>query len=116
MRFGSQLYGTDTPDFRRNQPGDVDREHYSLQRYLALLAAGQTVAIDMLFAPDTAMVRPPSPVWREIQAQAPRFVSRRVSAFVRYCRQQANNYRIKGSRAARQRFFAFVVLGPGLPP
>ena len=36
----------------RNAPGDVDREVYSLQRYVQLLAEGQTVALDMLFAPD----------------------------------------------------------------
>lgn len=136
MRFGSHLYGTDTPESdvdvkgvympeaqaillqrvtpsvtasrdkdagERNRPGDVDREYYSLQRYLGLLSAGQTVAIDMLFAPETAMTRPPSSLWRDIQANAHRFVSRRASAFVRYCRQQANKYGIKGSRVAAAR-------------
>ena len=136
IRFGSHLYGTDTPESdvdvkgvylpearnillqritpsvtvgrekdtgERNRPGDVDREYYSLHRYLGLLAAGQTVAIDMLFAPETAMTKPPSPVWRDIQANAHRFVSRRASAFVRYCRQQANKYGIKGSRLAAAR-------------
>jgi hypothetical protein len=136
MRFGSHLYGTDTPESdldvkgvympeardillqqvkpsitssrekeagERNRPSDVDREYYSLQRYLGLLAAGQTVAIDMLFAPDAVMLRPPTPVWRDIQAHAPRFISRRASAFVRYCRQQANKYGIKGSRVAAAR-------------
>lgn len=97
-------------DGERNQPGDVDREYYSLHRYLALLSAGQTVAIDMLFAPDTAMTTAPSPVWRDIQASAPRFVSRRASAFVRYCRQQANRYGIKGSRVAAARA-ALTLLG-----
>lgn len=87
----------------RNQAGDVDREYFSLQRYLELLAAGQTMAIDMLFAPDAAMLRPPAPLWRDIQAQAPRLVSRRATAFVRYCRQQANKYGIKGSRVATAR-------------
>src|SRR5262249_40153572 len=52
------------------------------------------------FAPDSAMTRPPAPLWREIQANAPRLVTRRASAFVRYCRQQANKYGIKGSRVA----------------
>jgi predicted nucleotidyltransferase len=84
----------------KNLPGDVDREIYSLQRYLELLAEGQTVALDMLFAPDSAMLRSPSPLWREIQANTPRLVTRRASAFVRYCRQQANKYGIKGSRVA----------------
>jgi RNA repair pathway DNA polymerase beta family protein len=84
----------------KNLPGDVDHEIYSLQRYLELLAEGQTVALDMLFAPDWAMPRSPSPLWREIQANTPRLLTRRASAFVRYCRQQANKYGIKGSRAA----------------
>jgi len=133
MRFGSHLYGTDTPlsdiDLKgvfvppaedillqrvkavvatsrakapgeRNLPGDVDREAYSLKRYLDLLAEGQTVALDMLFAPEAAMVRPPAGLWREIQANRDRLISRRASAFVRYCRQQANKYGIKGSRVA----------------
>jgi ethanolamine utilization microcompartment shell protein EutL len=54
----------------------------------------------MLFAPDWAMPRSPSPLWREIQANTPRLLTRRASAFVLYCRQQANKYGIKGSRAA----------------
>ena len=136
MRFGSHLYGTDTPesdlDFKgvylpeardillqrvkatiiskrakdereKNSPGDIDREIYSLQRYLELLAEGQTVALDMLFAPDAAMTVTPSRLWREIQANADRLISRRATAFVQYCRQQANKYGIKGSRVAAAR-------------
>jgi hypothetical protein len=87
----------------KNTAGDVDREAYSLQRYLGLLSEGQTVALDMLFAPDAAMTMPPRPLWRQIQAQASRLVSRRASGFVRYCQQQANKYGIKGSRAATAR-------------
>src|ERR1700683_2655735 len=44
----------------KNEAGDVDSEFYSLQRYLDLLAEGQTVALDMLFAPDSVMTVPPS--------------------------------------------------------
>ncbi|MGK9234035.1 nucleotidyltransferase domain-containing protein [Inquilinus limosus] len=87
----------------RNQPGDVDREVFSLQRYLDLLIGGQPAAIEMLFAPDSVMTAPPDGIWREIQAAAPRLVSRRAASFVRYCRQQANKYGIKGSRAATAR-------------
>jgi hypothetical protein len=88
----------------RNSPGDVDREIFSLQRYLSLLAEGQTMALDMLFAPDSAMTMVPAPLWREVQMNAHRLVTRRASAFLRYCRQQANKYGIKGSRitVARQ--------------
>jgi RNA repair pathway DNA polymerase beta family protein len=136
MRFGSHLYGTDTPESdldlkgvylpeardillqrvqatitsnrpraagEKNVAGDVDSEIYSLQRYLDLLAEGQTVALDMLFAPDALMIIPPSSLWRDIQANGHRLVSRRATAFVHYCRQQANKYGIKGSRVAAAR-------------
>jgi len=94
---------TDKAPGEKNAPGAVDHDTHSLQRYLELLAEGQTMALDMLFAPDSAMTRPPAPLWREIQANAPRLVTRRASAFVRYCRQQANKYGIKGSRVATAR-------------
>ena len=87
----------------KNTSEDVDQEILSLQRYLDLLADGQTMALDMLFAPDSAMMRPPTIWWREIQRSAPRFISRQASAFVRYCRQQADKYGIKGSRVAAAR-------------
>ena len=49
------------------------------------------------------MTRPPAPLWREIQANGSRLVTRRASAFLRYCRQQANKYGIKGSRVSAAR-------------
>jgi hypothetical protein len=58
------------------------------------------MALDMLFAPDSAMTMAPAPLWREVQMNAHRLVTRRTSAFLRYCRQQANKYGIKGSRIA----------------
>lgn len=87
----------------KNAAGDVDREFYSLQRYLELLAEGQMVALDMLFAPDTVMLRDPESQWREIQANSDRLVTRRAASFVRYCRQQAKKYGGKGSRLAAAR-------------
>jgi predicted RNase H-like nuclease len=70
---------------------------------MELLAEGQSVAIDMLFAPDSAFVAPPHGIWREIQASRAQFLSTRATAFVRYCRQQANRFGIKGSRVAAAR-------------
>ena len=84
----------------KNLPGDVDNEAYSLQRYLQLLAEGQTVAIDMLFA---NTVEQSSPLWRYIQRNSERFLTKRSAAFVGYCRTQANKYGIKGSRVAAAR-------------
>lgn len=95
--------GPDKAYGEKTAAGEQEREIHSLQRYLSLLAEGQTVALDMLFAPDSAMVRPCAPLWRDIQAGADRLVSRRSCAFVRYCRQQANKYGAKGSRVAAAR-------------
>ena len=47
-----------TYQFGCHAPGAVDHDMHSLQRYLELLAEGQTMALDMLFAPDTAFTRP----------------------------------------------------------
>jgi hypothetical protein len=68
------------------------------------------MALDMLFAPESAMTRPPSALWLEIQANAPRLVTRRASAFLRYCRQQANKYGIKGSRVSAARLALAVLV------
>lgn len=129
-KFGSHLYGTSTPESdtdyksvyipeakeillqrvqgtlgarqgkaegQKNLPGDVDDEAYSLQRYLGLLAEGQTVAIDMLFAsaPEVS-----TPLWKYIQRNKDKLLTKRSAAFVGYCRQQANKYGIKGSRVS----------------
>lgn len=100
---GSVSQKTDHGFGRKNAPGEEDREAYSLDRYLSLLAGGQTVALDMLFAPEAMMMRPPAPLWRTIVAHRDRLVTRKAMGFVRYCEQQANKYGIKGSRVASAR-------------
>jgi hypothetical protein len=87
----------------RNLPGDIDREFYSLQRFLGLLAEGQTVALDVLFAPPGSMSLPPAAEWQEIQRNRHRLLTRKSASFLSYCRQQANKYGIKGSRVATAR-------------
>jgi hypothetical protein len=63
---------------------------------------GQTVAIDMLFAPDENLIHT-SPVWDHIRFSKDRFLTKKSAAFLSYCRQQANKYGIKGSRVAAAR-------------
>jgi len=91
------------PPGERNQAEDTDHESYSLQRFLDLILEGQPLALEMLFAPDTAMVMPPDPLWRRVQGLAPRLVSRRATIFLRYARQQAERFGAKGARAATAR-------------
>ena len=84
--------------FEKNLAGEVDQEAYALHRYLALLSEGQTVALDMLFAPRWAMASEPSDLWRGLVENRRRLLSRRAASFIGYCRTQANKYGIKGSR------------------
>lgn len=150
MKFGSHLYGTNTPqsdmDFKavhipdakdillqrvagsisdkrnkgegeKNLAGETDQESYSLQRFLELLVDGQTVAIDMLFAPEEMLLET-SDLWNLIQSNRHLLLTKKSAAFVGYCRTQANKYGIKGSRVAAARdaakFFkeSLAVLGP----
>lgn len=86
----------------KNRPGDVDEEAFPLVAYLRLLCEGQTVAVDMLFTPERFWTEV-SQSWYEVLLHRDRLLSSRVSAFVGYCRSQANKYGIKGSRMAAVR-------------
>lgn len=93
----------------KNVAGDIDEEAYSLQRFLGLVAEGQTVSLDVLFAPPAAWIGTPSIEWREITDNRHRLLSRKASAFIGYARQQANKYGIKGSRVAAARHAAALI-------
>lgn len=144
IKFGSHLYGTDTPESdldlkgiyiptgreiilhsfqptvsvhrakaekERNTKDDVDLEIFSLDRYLGLLMEGQTVALDMLFAPDAALIskNDPGAIFTTIFNNRERLITRNIVAFVGYARQQAAKYGIKGSRMdALKRTVAFL--------
>lgn len=104
---------TKTDGAARNSADDVDRESFTLQKFLALVTEGQTVALDMLLAPDWALRGDPSPIWREIQANRSRLLTSRYASFVGYCRTQANKYGIRGSRVAAARV-ALTILSGGV--
>lgn len=97
----------------KNYAGEVDEERFMLQRFLGLVAEGQTVALDILFAPPWAAMEPPEPEWHEIVANRQRLLTRRSAAFLGYARQQANKYGIKGSRIASARN-ALALLDAGI--
>jgi hypothetical protein len=93
----------------KNVAGEIDEEAYSLQRYLGLAAEGQTVALDVLFAPRWAMTDYPLFEWEQIDRH--RLITRKSAAFLGYCRQQANKYGIKGSRVSAARLALEVLDG-----
>lgn len=97
----------------KNVAGEIDEEAYSLRRFLGLAAEGQTVALDVLFAPHWSMPVEPRSEWIEIERNRQRLITRKSAAFLGYCRQQANKYGIKGSRVAAART-ALTLLAEGV--
>src|SRR5690242_3080832 len=52
---------------KRNGPGDVDFESFSLQKHMHMLLEGQTVALSMLFTPERWIIEK-DPLWDTIRA------------------------------------------------
>lgn len=84
-------------DRTKNSSADVDEEVYSLHYFIRLACQGQTVAMDMLHAPDNMLIET-SDIWESIVAQRHRFYTKNLKAFIQYARRQAGKYGIKGSR------------------
>ena len=83
----------------KNTSEDTDIETYSLHYFLKLACEGQTVAIDMLHAPDS-MILETSDTWKAIVLNKHRFITKNMQAFIGYAMRQASKYGIKGSRLA----------------
>ncbi len=81
----------------KNQPDDIDVELYSLHYFIKLACEGQTVALDMLHAPEEMIVES-SEIWTSIISERHRFYSKNLESFIQYARRQASKYGIKGSR------------------
>ena len=93
----------DKMEGEKNYAGEEETESISLKQYLKLLSEGQTMAIDMLFAPFDMHVEQPTTTWSEIYINRHRLLTKKSKAFVGYCFQQASKYGIKGSRVASAR-------------
>ena len=87
----------------KNTAEDVDTEYYSLHYFIELACQGQTVALDMLHAPDN-MILKSSPIWEHLVSVRHLFYTKNLSTFIGYARHQSAKYGIKGSRlnAARE--------------
>jgi hypothetical protein len=85
----------------QNNKDDIDMEILSLDRFLELLIQGQTMALDMLFAPTSSyswVDRPGAEVMIAIHRNREKLITRNINEFVGYSRQQAHKYGIKGTR------------------
>lgn len=96
-RFPKSINSSTGNDNEKNKAEDVDDEIFSLHRFIQLACEGQTVAIDMLHAPDS-MILESSEIWRQLVANREKFYTKNLKAFVGYCRRQAAKYGVKGSR------------------
>jgi len=94
--------------WEKNTKDDIDTERFSLHYFIQLAIEGQTVALDMLHAPDEMMLES-SDTWRWIVANRSKFYTKNLRSFIGYARRQAAKYGIRGSRlnAARE-FISFL--------
>lgn len=102
-RIPKTAASTPKDDTRKNNSGELDCEYYSLHHFLRLATQGQTVAIDMLFAPENMVFKNEEYgwIWDEIVANRGLFLSKQMKAFIGYARAQASKYSLKGERLAK---------------
>jgi len=81
----------------KNSQEDIDTEIYSLSYFIHLACEGETVALDMLHAPENMLVKTGS-IWNAIVSNRERFYTKNLKAFIGYARRQASKYGVKGSR------------------
>lgn len=86
--------GTGTSN-TKNTSEDVDREHYAVHKYFDMLAKGDMIATEMLFAPYNGSE---THHWYYIQYHKEQLISRQCKGFVGYVQRQANTYGVKGER------------------
>jgi len=84
-------------DVTKNTKDDIDFELYSLQYFLHLAQHGQTIAIEMLFAPPSMWVTD-SKEWQYLHNRRHDFLCKNMNSFFGYCRTQATKYSTKGVR------------------
>ena len=89
---------------KKNTSEDVDIEYYSLHKYMQMLFEGQTVALELLWTPED-MILEKDPLWDYITSHRDELIHSKVTAFVGYCKTQADKYGVKGSRMAAAKLF-----------
>ncbi|WP_298847153.1 nucleotidyltransferase domain-containing protein [uncultured Salinicola sp.] len=81
----------------KNTGDAVDHQSYSVEKFCRMLALGDGVATEILFAPDDCIVEA-APEWETLRAEARTLLNADCKGFVGYCKQQAAKYGVKGSR------------------
>lgn len=137
--FGSRLYGTNLPEsdydlkgvflptadeillgrvkrvWTSPKPEDGDNEAHSLQRFLELLAEGQTMALDMVFAPSENW-KTFDPIWYDVLGNLDKILSKQCAGAIGYAKSQAAKYSLRGSRLTALEAVIAVLKGDGTNP
>lgn len=90
-------YSSTGAEYTKNKAGDVDTEIFSLHEFIKLALEGQTVALDMIHAPEN-MLFEKNNIWDSLQQNRDKFYTRKTTAFIGYAQKQAAKYGVKGSR------------------
>jgi hypothetical protein len=93
----SYFQSTRKGEDKKNTKNDIDIDIYSFHYFIKLACDGQTVAMDMLHAPED-MILQSSHIWESITKSRHRFYTKNLKSFIDYARRQASKYGIKGSR------------------
>ncbi|APU01747.1 thioredoxin [Aeromonas phage 65.2] len=80
-----------------NTVDDVDREYFSLKKFIQMASKGETAAIDMLHAPDDKVLIN-SEIFQFLRDNRSKFYTTKMKAYLGYVRKQASKYGVKGSR------------------
>lgn len=82
---------------RANTVEDVDREYFSLKKFILMASKGETAAIDMLHAPADKVLSN-SDIFQILRDRRSQFYTTKMKAYLGYVRKQASKYGVKGSR------------------
>lgn len=81
----------------KNNKDDIDVTIYSLHKFIELASKGETVAMDMLHAPNSLITYQNS-LWRLIIGNRTMFYTKQIKSYMGYIKKQTYKYCLKGDR------------------
>lgn len=81
----------------RNTKDDTDTDLKEIRTFIKDCLAGQTYALELLFAPRDKWVASSS-IWESLILHSDKLVTKNIMPFIGYCRSQAQKYSLKGTR------------------
>lgn len=84
---------------QKNTKDDIDDQSFNIQKFISMVASGDTTGTEILFAPDHAILYR-NKLWNMVTAEKSLMLNKQCKGFVAYCQRQAAKYGIKGSRMA----------------